>query len=156
MNNLEIKEGAIAPDFSLVGSDNKQHKLSDYKGKRVILYFYPKDNTPGCTREAESFRDNIDSFNASNTIVLGVSRDSLASHDKFVSKLNLPFVLLSDSDEQVVNLYGVLKEKTMFGKTSIGVERSTFIINEDGIIEKIYRKVKVNGHVENILKHINK
>ncbi|MGY0373902.1 thioredoxin-dependent thiol peroxidase [Clostridium sp. JNZ J1-5] len=156
MNNLEIKEGTIAPDFSLIGSDDKQHKLSDYKGKKVILYFYPKDNTPGCTREAESFRDNIDSFNALNTIVLGVSRDSLTSHDKFISKLNLPFVLLSDSDEKVVNLYGVLKEKTMFGKTSMGIERSTFIIDEDGIIEKIYRKVKVNGHVEDILKHINK
>lgn len=156
MNNLEIKEGTIAPDFSLIGSDDKQHKLSDYKGKKVILYFYPKDNTPGCTREAESFRDNIDSFNALNTIVLGVSRDSLTSHDKFISKLNLPFILLSDSDEKVVNLYGVLKEKTMFGKTSMGIERSTFIIDEDGIIEKIYRKVKVNGHVEDILKHINK
>lgn len=156
MNNLEIKEGTIAPDFSLIGSDNKQHKLSDYKGKKVILYFYPKDNTPGCTREAESFRDNIDSFNTLNTIVLGISRDSLTSHDKFISKLNLPFVLLSDSDEKVVNLYGVLKEKTMFGKTSMGIERSTFIINEDGVIEKIYRKVKVNGHVEDILKHIDK
>lgn len=148
---MEIKEGFKAPDFSLTGSDNKVHSLSDYTGKKVVLYFYPKDNTPGCTKEAQCFINNLTAFNDLNAIILGVSRDSLNSHDKFIQKLNIPFVLLSDEDEVVCNLYQVLKEKNMYGKKKIGIERSTFIIDENGLITKIYRKVKVDGHIEDIL-----
>ena len=149
----KLIEGMNAPNFKLEGSDRKVHSLNDYKGKKVILYFYPKDNTPGCSAQAESFKNSIDRLKGLNTVVLGVSRDSLASHDRFITKLNLPFVLLSDLKSEVCELYGVLKEKTMFGKKSIGIERSTFIINEDGIIEKIYRKVKVKDHIEEILSY---
>lgn len=154
MNELQINEGSIAPDFSLSGSDGKEHTLSNYKGKKVILYFYPRDNTPGCSREAEAFRDTHDEILNLNAIVLGISRDSLASHDKFITKFNLPFILLSDSSEETCKLYDVLKEKNLYGKKSIGIERSTFIIDEEGKIEKIYRKVKVPGHVDNIVEYL--
>jgi peroxiredoxin Q/BCP len=151
MDRIELKEGLKAPDFSLQGSDKKLHSLNEYLGKRVVLYFYPKDNTPGCSLEAQDFRDNKNTFDELNTVILGISRDSLVSHDKFIDKYCLPFLLLSDNEEIVCNLYGVLKEKTMFGKKSFGIERSTFIIDEDGIIRKIYRKVKVSEHIENII-----
>ncbi|WP_040327312.1 peroxiredoxin [Clostridium ihumii] len=150
MDNLNLTEGIKAPDFSLIGSDKKEHKLSDYLGKKVILYFYPRDNTPGCTKEAIAFKDSFQEFIDKNTIILGVSRDSLASHDKFITKHELPFILLSDENEEVCKLYDVLKEKNLYGKKSIGIERSTFIINEEGIICKIYRKVKVANHIETI------
>ncbi|MDP4146298.1 MAG: thioredoxin-dependent thiol peroxidase [Bacillota bacterium] len=148
---MELIHGSKAPDFTLNGSDGKQHKLSDYLGKKVIVYFYPKDNTPGCTLEAEAFRDNAKDLEDQNTVILGISKDSLQSHDKFIAKLDLPFILLSDQEEVVCNLYGVLKEKNMYGKKKIGIERSTFIIDEHGYVQKIYRKVKVDGHVEAIL-----
>lgn len=148
MSEIILKEGLPAPDFTLMGSDQKQHRLSDYLGKKIILYFYPRDNTPGCSKEAEAFRDHFHTLANANTVILGISRDSLASHDKFIAKYNLPFVLLSDSDEEVCKLYDVLKEKNMYGRISMGIERSTFIIDEQGIITKIYRKVKVAGHVE--------
>lgn len=151
MSNIELKEGTKAPDFTLNGSDKGSHSLSDYIGKKIVLYFYPKDNTPGCSLEAQDFRDNKIIFDQLNTVILGISRDSLASHDKFIDKYCLPFLLLSDPDELVCDLYGVLKEKTMFGKKSVGIERSTFIIDENGIIKKIYRKVKVNEHINNVL-----
>jgi Peroxiredoxin len=151
MDNMELKEGVAAPDFVLIGSDKKEHRLSDYKGKRVILYFYPKDNTPGCSLEAEAFRDNMSEIDELNALVLGVSRDSLSSHDKFINKFCLPFILLSDDEEKLCTKYGVLKEKNMYGKISIGIERSTFIIDEAGIIRKIFRKVKVDGHIENVI-----
>ncbi|WP_315070512.1 peroxiredoxin [uncultured Clostridium sp.] len=150
MENLTLQEGIKAPDFTLIGSDKKEHRLSDYSNKKIILYFYPKDNTPGCSQEAQDFKNAIEEFSSKNTVILGISRDSIKSHDKFIAKYDLPFILLSDEDETVCNLYGVLKEKNMFGKKSIGVERSTFLINEDGIITKVYRKVKVPGHVENL------
>jgi peroxiredoxin Q/BCP len=150
MENKTLKEGDKAPDFTLVGSDKKEHKLSDYLNRKVILYFYPKDNTPGCSQEAQDFKNELEEFSSKNTVILGISRDSIKSHDKFIAKYDLPFILLSDEDETVCNLYGVLKEKNMFGKKSIGIERSTFLINENGIITKIYRKVKVPGHVENL------
>ena len=146
-----LKEGMKAPDFTLVGSDKKEHKLSDYLNKKIILYFYPKDNTPACSQEAQDFKNLIDKFNEKDAVVIGISRDSLKSHDKFIEKYTLPFLLLSDEEEVVCNLYGVLKEKTMFGKKVFGIERSTFIINEEGIITEIYRKVKVPGHVENLV-----
>lgn len=151
MEKIILTEGMKAPNFSIIGSDNKAHSLSDYLGKKVILYFYPKDNTPGCSTEAKNFRDNIDAFKDKNTVILGVSRDSIASHNKFIMKFELPFILLSDENEEVCKLYDVMKEKNMYGKKSIGIERSTFLIDEEGNISKIYRKVKVAGHVDNLI-----
>lgn len=150
MENIEIKEGTLAPDFMLPGSDDKQHKLSDYRGRKVVLYFYPKDNTPGCTNEAIGFKESLSKIESLNGVVLGISKDSLTSHKKFIEKHNLNFILLSDTEEVVCRLYDVIKEKNMYGKKVMGIERSTFIIDENGIIEKIYRKVKVNGHAENV------
>lgn len=147
----ELKSGEKAPNFTLMGSDNKEHSLSDYTGKRVILYFYPKDNTPGCSLEAQDFKNYYEKFTDNNTVVIGISRDSLKSHEKFIQKYDLPFLLLSDENEEVCNLYNVLKEKNMFGKKVFGIERSTFVIDSNGIIEDIYRKVKVKGHVESLL-----
>lgn len=154
MADMELIEGMKAPNFSLSGSDKKEHKLEDYLGKKVVLFFYPKDSTPGWTNEATAFRDNMKAFNDLDTVILGISRDSIASHEKFINKNELPFILLSDSEETVCTLYGVLKGKTMFGKKVMGIERSTFIINAQGNIEKIYRKVKVDGHVESILEFL--
>jgi thioredoxin-dependent peroxiredoxin len=151
MIGTNLIEGSKAPDFTLVGSDKKPHSLSDYKGKKVILYFYPKDNTSACSLEAQAFRDNSQALSSKNTIILGISKDSLSSHDKFIDKLNLPFILLSDIDEVVCNLYEVMKEKSMYGRKFIGIERSTFIIDEKGNLLKIFRKVKVKGHVDAIL-----
>lgn len=148
---MSIELNQLAPDFKLNGSDGKEHSLNDYRGQTVVLYFYPKDNTAGCTAEACSFRDNIEIFRNLNAVVLGISRDSLASHDKFISKLGLPFVLLSDSDEVVCNLYDVIKEKNMYGRKYMGIERSTFIINPEGMLTHEFRKVKVKGHIEKIL-----
>lgn len=148
---MSIEINKLAPDFKLMGSDGKEHSLSDYKGKNIVLYFYPKDNTAGCTTEACDFRDNIQNFHDLNAIILGVSRDSLASHDKFITKLSLPFVLLSDLDETVCKLYDVIKEKNMYGKKYMGVERSTFLINKEGILIEEFRKVRVKGHIEKVL-----
>ena len=148
---MSIEINKLAPDFKLMGSDGKEHSLSDYKGKNIVLNFYPKDNTAGCTTEACDFRDNIQSFHDLNAIILGVSRDSLASHDKFITKLSLPFVLLSDPDETVCKLYDVIKEKNMYGKKYMGVERSTFLINKEGILIEEFRKVRVKGHIEKVL-----
>ena len=146
--------GELAPDFTLMGSDNKEHKLSDYRGKKVILYFYPKDNTPGCTTEACDFRDNINTINKNNAIVIGISKDTLKAHNNFISKFNLPFLLLSDEEKVVCQLYDVIKEKTMFGKKVLGIERSTFLIDENGILIKEFRKVKVKGHIDAVLSEI--
>lgn len=154
MSNMILEEGMQAPDFTLMGSDEKEHKLSDYLGHKVILYFYPRDNTPGCSKEAEAFRDAYEELGEQNTVILGISRDTIASHNKFITKYNLPFILLSDRDETVCKLYDVLKEKTMCGRTGIGVERSTFLIDEEGILTKIYRKVKVAGHVDDVKCHL--
>lgn len=146
-----IEVGNLVPDFSLVGSDNKLHNLSDYRGKKVILYFYPRDNTPGCTTESCDFRDNHKQITDSNTVILGISKDSLASHNKFITKFDLPFILLSDEEKTVCDLFDVIKEKNMYGKKLLGIERSTFLINENGILIKEYRKVKVKGHVDSII-----
>lgn len=146
-----IEINTKVPEFTLIGSDNKEHKLSDYAGKNIILYFYPRDNTPGCSTEACDFRDNISSFTDSNTVIIGVSRDSLKSHNKFIEKFNLPFVLLSDENEELCNLFDVIKEKNMYGKKVMGIERSTFIINSNGVLVKEYRKVKVKEHVNTVL-----
>ncbi|MEQ8156201.1 MAG: thioredoxin-dependent thiol peroxidase [Clostridiaceae bacterium] len=149
MNKINI--GSPAPDFTLNGSDGKTHRLSDYKGKKIVLYFYPKDNTPGCSSEACDFRDNFSVISELNAIVLGISKDSLSSHDKFITKFGLPFILLSDEDKKVCELYDVLKEKNMYGKKSIGIERSTFIIDENGILQKEFRKVKVKEHIKEVI-----
>ena len=146
--------GKLAPDFTLMGSDGKEHRLSDYRGKKVILYFYPKDNTPGCSTEACDFRDNITEISDLNAIVLGISKDNLNSHNKFIEKFNLPFVLLSDEEKVVCQLYDVIKEKNMYGKKVLGIERSTFIIDENGILINEFRKVKVKGHIESLLEEL--
>ena len=149
-----IEINSIVPNFSLIGSDKKEHSLSEYKGKKIVLYFYPRDNTPGCSTEACDFRDNNSIIEDMNAIVIGVSRDSLKSHDKFIEKFNLPFLLLSDEDETLCNLFGVIKEKNMYGKKVMGIERSSFIINEEGVLVKEYRKVKVKGHIDSILEDL--
>lgn len=153
MEPIILIEGMQAPNFTLAGSNGNQHTLSDYRGRKVVLYFYPRDNTPACTNQAKAFRDAIESFHAQDIVILGISRDTVASHEKFVTKHDLPFILLSDTDETVCHLYDVLKEKNMYGKKAIGIERSTFLIDEEGFITKIYRKVKVAGHIEDVLEN---
>jgi peroxiredoxin Q/BCP len=148
----QLTEGTPAPDFTLPASNGENVSLSDFKGRQVVLYFYPRDNTPGCTTQACSFRDHISTIEDKGAIVLGVSRDSLKSHQKFIEKFNLPFLLLSDENEEVCKRYDVMKEKNMYGKKVMGIERSTFIIDEDGKIKKIFRKVKVDGHTDEVLK----
>jgi thioredoxin-dependent peroxiredoxin len=150
----DLVVGQAAPDFTLPASNGKEVSLHDFRGKNVVLYFYPKDNTPGCTKESCDFRDNAGQFEAKNTIILGVSTDSLASHDKFIKKYDLPFILLSDTDAAVSKLYDVYKLKKNFGKEYMGIERSTFIIDKEGQLAREYRKVKVDGHVEEALAFI--
>ncbi|MDH4128244.1 MAG: thioredoxin-dependent thiol peroxidase [Spirochaetota bacterium] len=149
-----IEEGKPAPDFSLTASNNETVTLSQFKSKNVILYFYPKDNTPGCTREALSFRDDYKHYTEKNTVILGISKDSIKSHCNFIEKHNLPFLLLTDPDAKVCELYDVIKEKVNFGKRYLGIERSTFIIDPDGKIKKIFRKVKVDSHSKQILEFL--
>lgn len=149
-----VKEGDKAPDFELEGSDGQKHKLGDYKGRQVVLYFYPKDNTPGCTKQACSFRDYNKEIEEKGAVVLGVSGDSLNSHEKFKDKQKLPFVLLSDPKKEVIGRYGSLKEKSMFGKTFLGVSRDTFIIDEEGFVKKIFRKVKPEENAEEVLENL--
>ncbi len=144
----ELKIGDHAPDFSLPDQDGKMVSLKSLKGKQVVLYFYPKDDTPGCTKEACGFRDSLRAIEKANTVVLGVSMDDAGSHQKFIKKYSLPFTLLCDEDGKVSKAYGVYKKKNMYGKTYWGIERSTFIIDETGKLKAIFRKVKVDGHVE--------
>ncbi|WP_041314056.1 thioredoxin-dependent thiol peroxidase [Heliomicrobium modesticaldum] len=147
----ELLIGQKAPDFELPASNGKTVRLSQYAGNAVVLYFYPKDNTAGCTLEAREFRDLYDQFVQKKAVILGVSRDSVQSHERFAAKQGLPFLLLSDRDGAVCNAYQVLKEKTLYGKKSIGIERSTFIIDPEGNIQQIYRKVKSAGHAAAVL-----
>lgn len=144
--------GEKAPNFTLPADNGKEISLSDYLGQKVILYFYPKDNTSGCTLEAKAFRDHLADFQKLGYVVLGVSRDSIRKHCNFRDKHELNFLLLSDAEEVVVRLYDVLKEKSMYGKKYMGIERSTFIIDEKGILVQDYRKVKAASHVEDLLK----
>lgn len=141
-----IKEGLAAPDFKLPDQNGKEHSLKDFRGKNVVLYFYPKDNTPGCTREACNFRDELSDFTDLNAEILGISADSVESHHKFVEKFNLPFILLSDKSRKVIESYGVWKLKNLYGKKTFGIERSTFLIDKKGTVRKIFRKVKVDNH----------
>lgn len=149
--NMALQVGDKAPDFSLATDTNSNIALSEFAGKKVVLYFYPKDNTPGCTLEAKDFRDCAMEIAAKNALVVGVSKDSVGTHNKFKTKHNLNFTLLSDPTGEVCELYNVFKEKSLFGKTALGIERSTFIIDENGVISKIWRKVKVKGHAQEVL-----
>ncbi|MCP5500533.1 MAG: thioredoxin-dependent thiol peroxidase [Leptospiraceae bacterium] len=151
----ELKEGQKAPDFSGVETTGKKLKLKDLLGEKgLVLYFYPRDSTPGCTTEACDFRDNLQSLENTGYKVVGVSRDSLKSHDKFVQKQNLNFPLLSDEDGKITEKYGVFGEKKFMGKLTMGIHRTTFLIGADLKIQKIYRSVKVKGHVDQILEDI--
>ena len=151
MSEETVTEGAPAPDFELEATRDGKVRLSDLQGKVVVLYFYPRDDTPGCTQEGQEFRDLYPQFQVAGIEVLGVSRDSLASHEKFAAKHDFPFPLLADPDETVCNAYGVMKEKNMYGKKVWGVDRSTFVIDPQGVIRHAHRKVKVDGHAEQVL-----
>jgi len=144
-------EGAIAPDFTLPADGGGEVSLSDYRGKQVVLYFYPKDDTPGCTTEACNFRDDYSELLAAGAVVLGISPDSVQSHDKFKRKFELPFPLLSDPDHKIAELYGAWGEKKMYGKTYMGIIRSTFIIGREGTIVKVFPKVSPKNHSQEVL-----
>ena len=152
-----LQVGDQAPEFSAedVGYDKSPIRLSELKGKKIVLYFYPKDDTPGCTRESCDFRDRLSDLAKAGVLVLGVSRDSADSHRKFREKYGLTFPLLSDPDGSISTSYGVLKEKNMYGRKSIGIERTTFLIDTNGTVRKIYPKVKVEGHVERIIQDLS-
>ena len=139
------------PEFSLPSTGNKTFELAQAKGRHLVIYFYPKDNTPGCTTEGQNFRDQFAEFQSANCDIVGISRDSLKSHENFKTKMAFPFELLSDSDEAVCELFGVMKLKNMYGKQVRGIERSTFVIDSKGILRKEWRGVKVPGHVEEVL-----
>ena len=146
-----LEVGTKAPDFTLRDQQGNPVSLSDFRGKKVVLYFYPKDNTPGCTRQACAFAASYEGFKSRDVVVIGISKDSVASHLKFAQKYDLPFLLLSDPELQAIQAYGIWQEKKLYGKVSMGVVRSTFIINEEGIIEKVMPKVKPDTNAEEIL-----
>jgi peroxiredoxin Q/BCP len=151
------KEGEKAPDFKLPASNGKDVSLKDFKNKQnVVLYFYPKDDTPGCTMEACAFRDHIKKIENKDAVVLGVSPDAVKSHNKFIEKFKLPFLLLADEDKKVCEAYGVWMEKSMYGKKYMGVGRTTFIIGKDGKIARVYEKVKPDVHTDEILEFLEK
>ncbi len=147
----ELKAGQKAPEFKMLSDGGKWVSLSDFRGKKVVLYFYPKDNTPGCTRESCAFRDGLAEIKRRGAVVLGVSIDSVASHKSFREKYRFNFPLLSDSSKEVVLAYRVWKEKSLYGRKYMGLERATFIIDEEGQIAKIFPKVQVDGHFEEVL-----
>ncbi len=151
-----LEAGIKAPDFSLPDKHGNIVNLSDFSGKKVVLYFYPRDNTPGCTRQACAFAQSNTKFEAKNTVIIGISKDSVSSHLKFAEKYELPFVLLSDPERQAIEAYGVWQEKKQYGKLSMGVVRSTFVINEEGIIEKVMPRVKPDTNAAEILEYLNK
>ena len=143
--------GRPAPAFQLLSDEGKEVQLADFRGQQVVLYFYPKDDTPGCTTEACAFRDGAAALRQRGAVVLGVSTDSVASHQKFKAKFHLSFPLLSDEEKRAVQAYGVWKEKSMYGRTYMGIERTTFLIDRDGKIARIFPKVKVDGHCDEVL-----
>ena len=150
-----LETGTKAPDFSLPDQNGSTVRLSDFQGKKVVLYFYSKDNTPGCTRQACAFAASYEQFKTQNVIVIGISKDSVASHLKFAQKHDLPFILLSDPELQAIQAYGVWQEKKLYGKVSMGVVRTTYIINEQGIIEKVMPKVKPDTNAAEILAYLS-
>jgi peroxiredoxin Q/BCP len=149
-----VEEGKPAPDFTLADQNGKNVTLSKLKGSPVVLYFYPKDDTPGCTKEACAFRDEFADFKKAGAVILGVSPDDSASHAKFAKKFELPFTLVADDDKKVCEAYGVWKEKNMYGKKYMGVERTTFVIDKKGLVAKIFAKVKVDGHSTEVLEAV--
>lgn len=151
-----LEAGMKAPDFKLIDQNGREVRLSDYLGQKVILYFYPRDNTPGCTRQACAFAGAYEGFRSQNVTVIGVSKDSVASHAKFAEKYNLPFVLVSDPELVAIQAYGVWQEKKNYGKVSMGVVRSTFVIDENGMIEKVFPKAKPDTNAEEILTYLAK
>lgn len=151
-----LKEGTKAPQFSLNDKDGNNINLSDFMGKKVVLYFYPKDNTPGCTRQACAFKGAYQRFRESDFVVIGVSKDSSASHQKFADKYDLPFILLSDIELTTIKAYDVWQEKKLYGKVSMGVARSTYIIDEKGIIEKVFENAKPDTNTQEILDYLKK
>lgn len=150
-----LETGTKAPDFTLNDKDGKSVSLSDFIGKKVVLYFYPKDSTPGCTRQACAFAGVYGEFKKKNVEVIGISKDSIASHVKFAEKYGLPFILLSDPDLEAIQAFGVWQEKKLYGKVNMGVVRTTFIIDENGVIEKIMPKVKPDTNALEILEYLN-
>ncbi|MBE6987636.1 MAG: thioredoxin-dependent thiol peroxidase [Ruminococcaceae bacterium] len=151
-----LEVGMKAPEFTLPDKDGNMVSLSDFLGKKVVLYFYPKDNTPGCTRQACAFAGAYESFKDNDIVVIGVSKDSVASHKKFAEKHDLPFILISDKELEAIQAYGVWQEKKLYGKVSMGVVRTTFIIDENGNIEKIMPKVKPDTNAAEILEYLGK
>jgi len=147
----KVSIGKKVPNFDAPATGDQNIKLSALKGKKVVLYFYPRDSTPGCTTEGQNFRDNHNKFKQAKTVILGVSRDSIKSHENFKAKQEFPFELLSDKEETLCALFDVIKEKMLYGKKHLGIERSTFLIDEKGILRNEWRKVKVAGHVEEVL-----
>lgn len=150
-----LEAGSKAPDFTLMDKGGNAVRLSDHLGRKIVLYFYPRDNTPGCTRQACAFARAYDAFRTKNVTVIGVSRDSVASHVKFAEKYDLPFILLSDPERQAIEAYGVWQEKKNYGKISMGVVRSTFVIDEKGFIEKVMAKVKPDTNADEILAYLD-
>lgn len=156
---MAVNIGKKVPQFTLAATGEQEISLGDLKGKNLVLYFYPKDSTPGCTREGQDFRDNYNKFKRQNTVILGVSRDSIKSHENFKTKQGFQFELLSDKDETLCKLFDVIKMKNMYGKQVRGIERSTFLIDSNGKLKKEWRKVKVDGHIDEVLaavKELNK
>ena len=151
-----LEVGMKAPDFTLLDKRGNSVSLSDFLGKKVVLYFYPKDSTPGCTRQACAFAQNHSNFEEKNVVVIGISKDSVASHLKFAEKYELPFVLLSDPELQAIQAYGVWQEKKLYGKVSMGVVRSTYLVDEQGVIEKVMPKVKPDTNAAEILAYLNR
>ena len=149
MSKVELNKKV--PDFELPATGDKTIKLSDLAGKKVVLYFYPKDSTPGCTKEGQDFRDHFKEFSTAGAVILGVSRDGIKAHENFKAKQAFPFDLLSDKEETLCRLFDVIKEKNLYGKKVMGIERSTFLIDEKGVLRQEWRKVKVPGHVEEVL-----
>jgi len=152
MSTVELNKKV--PDFELPATGDKTIKLSDLAGNKVVLYFYPKDNTPGCTKEGQDFRDHFEEFEQAGAVILGVSRDGIKAHENFKAKQAFPFDLLSDKEETLCRQFDVIKEKNLYGKKVMGIERSTFLIDEDGVLRREWRKVKVPGHVEEVLEAV--
>ena len=149
---VTLAKGDQAPDFQLADQDGKVHKLADYAGQTVVLYFYPRDDTPGCTKQACSFRDDMDEISAEGAVVLGVSTDSAESHQKFIAKHELNFPLLVDTEAEVATRYGAWGEKTLYGRKSIGMTRATFVIGPDGVLTKVWKRAKAADHGQAVLK----
>ncbi len=152
---MSLQIGDQAPEFSLLSDSKEKISLTELRGKKVVLYFYPKDDTPGCTKQACDFRDALPQFTDQNTLIFGISKDTAAKHTKFKEKYKLPFTLLTDENADVCEAYGVINKKSLFGKTFLGIQRSTFLLDENGIILAIWRKVKVPSHIQEVLQESN-